>query len=185
MTHALVIGGTGMLANTSLWLASQGYHVSVIGRNPSKMESLISKAIDHSRITPVIVDYRDKSQLRKKLRETMEQNGQITLVVAWIHSDAEQALQTIVNEVSHQNDEKWKLFHVLGSSKNLSEMKATIRLLDSICYHQVQLGFVMESGYSRWLTNEEISQGVIDAIQNEKLLNTVGTVEPWEKRPFS
>ncbi len=33
MAHALVIGGTGMLADTTLWLVKNGYDVSVIGRN--------------------------------------------------------------------------------------------------------------------------------------------------------
>lgn len=31
MKHALVIGGSGMLAKVSLWLAENGYTVSVIG----------------------------------------------------------------------------------------------------------------------------------------------------------
>ncbi len=30
--HALVIGGTGMLADVSLWLVREGYYVSVIAR---------------------------------------------------------------------------------------------------------------------------------------------------------
>jgi hypothetical protein len=34
MRHALVIGGSGMLAGASLWLARQGREVTVIGRNP-------------------------------------------------------------------------------------------------------------------------------------------------------
>ena len=40
MAHALVIGGTGMLADTSLWLVNNGYHVSVIGRSAHRMEDL-------------------------------------------------------------------------------------------------------------------------------------------------
>ena len=33
MKHVLVVGGSGMLADVSLWLNNQGYHVSVIARN--------------------------------------------------------------------------------------------------------------------------------------------------------
>ena len=40
MAHALVIGGTGMLADTSCWLVNDGYHVSVIGRSVHRMEDL-------------------------------------------------------------------------------------------------------------------------------------------------
>lgn len=184
MTHALVIGGTGMLSNTSLWLVSKGYHVSVIGRNANRMECLIRKSIDKSLITPVLVDYSDVALLRRKLRGTIEQNGPIELVIAWIHSNAEGTLEIISREISNWNDGRWKLFHVLGSSKNLSEIKEKISVPDSTQYHQVQLGFIIENGHSRWLTNEEISQGVIESIQNDKFINTIGTIKPWGKRPL-
>lgn len=71
----------------------------------------------------------------------------------------------------------------LGSRANLTEVKGQIDKLDALQYHQVQLGFKIEDSHSRWLTNEEISQGVIDSIQHDRLLHTVGTMEPWEKRP--
>ncbi|WP_337019198.1 short-chain dehydrogenase [Oceanobacillus massiliensis] len=184
MIHALVIGGTGMLSNTSHWLVSKGYHVSVIGRKADRMEHLIRKSVDTSLITPVLVDYSDVALLKEKLRRTIERNGPIELVVAWIHSYADSALEIIAREISNENNGRWKLFHVLGSSKDLSEIKEGISLSNSIRYHQIQLGFVIENDHSRWLTNEEISQGVIDSIQIEKFINTIGTVKPWEKRPL-
>ncbi|MEA0553016.1 short-chain dehydrogenase [Lysinibacillus irui] len=184
MTHALVIGGTGMLANTSLWLVNNGYHVSVIGRNADRMERLLNKANNSSMITPLLVDYRDESLLLKKIRETMQQNGPIELVIAWIHSYADSTLERIASEISQWQGGSWKLFHVLGSRANLTEVKGQIDKLDALQYHQVQLGFKIEDSHSRWLTNEEISQGVIDSIQHDRLLHTVGTMEPWEKRPL-
>lgn len=184
MPHALVVGGTGMLSNTSLWLASKGYHVSVIGRNANRMESLIRKSIDKSLITPILVDYSDESQLKRKLRHVIDQNGPIELVVSWIHSYSDSALGIITKEISNWSEGAWTLFHVLGSSRNLSEIKREITLPDSCRYRQVQLGFIIENHHSRWLTNEEISQGVIDSIKNDKIINTIGTIEPWERRPL-
>lgn len=183
MTHVLVIGGTGMLANTSLWFVRKGYHVSVIGRNPNRMESLKSKAIDKSLITPVLVDYSDEALLKEKLRNTLEENGPITLVIAWIHSYAKNALEVVLREISNRSDGMWRIFHILGSGKNLGEIKGRISVPDSAQYYQVQLGFIIENGHSRWLTNDEISQGVIDSIQNDKFINTIGTIIPWDKRP--
>ncbi|PLR95056.1 short-chain dehydrogenase [Bacillus sp. T33-2] len=181
MNHALVIGGTGMLTNVSLWLASKKYHISVVGRNPGKMDRMISRAIDQSLITPLLVDYRDDNQLSEKLRFAIQNNGQPDLVVAWIHSNAEYALHTVIQAISNQN---FKLIHVLGSSANLKEMKTKINIPDGCQYHQVQLGFnIEENGLSRWLTHEEIANGVIDSIKSDKQLNIVGTVDPWKKRP--
>ncbi|WP_343781482.1 hypothetical protein [Virgibacillus salarius] len=50
-------------------------------------------------------------------------------------------------------------------------------------YRQIQLGFKVVSNYSRWLTNQEISQGVIEGIQKERntMLHIVGQVEPSDK----
>ena len=42
--YALVIGGTGMLTDVSLWLVREGYHISIVARNRERMERLISRA---------------------------------------------------------------------------------------------------------------------------------------------
>lgn len=185
MAHALVIGGTGMLSETSLWLVSKGYHVSVIGRNPNRMEKLIEKSLDKSLFTPVLVDYSDDNLLKKKLRYINEQNGEINLIIAWIHSYAKSALDIILREISNCNKVEWRLFHVLGSRMNLSDIKGELNIPPLCRYCQVQLGFIIEGENSRWLTNKEISQGVIESIKNDTLINIVGNIEPWEKRPLA
>jgi hypothetical protein len=45
------------------------------------------------------------------------------------------------------------------------------------------LGFKIEDNSSRWLTNDEISSGVIEAITNDEEEKIVGIVSPWDKRP--
>lgn len=48
----------------------------------------------------------------------------------------------------------------------------------------VKLGFIIEdNNSSRWLTNSEIAQGIIDAIEHEILEKHVGVFEPWNLRP--
>lgn len=42
MKNWLVIGGTGMLKDVSIWLLQQENHVTVIGRQQKKMQSLIN-----------------------------------------------------------------------------------------------------------------------------------------------
>jgi hypothetical protein len=182
MKHALVVGGTGMLSGVSLWLVENGYHVSVIARNPERMEKLIEKACSKNLVTPLFVNYTNNKELQEKVELTIQQNGSIDLVVAWIHSIAEDALPIIAEEVSKQMDE-WDLFHVLGSSSNIEEIKRKASTPDNCNYHRVQLGFVLEGAHSRWVTNREISEGVIEAIQTRKPLHTVGLLEPWELRP--
>ncbi|WEG14772.1 short-chain dehydrogenase [Pullulanibacillus sp. KACC 23026] len=180
MNHALVIGGTGMLADVSLWLVDQGYHVSVIGRSLNKMEKLLQRESEH--LSPLLVDYRDSKELHQKINETIQENGPINLVVAWIHSNAPNALSIISEELSLIGIE-WKLFHIVGSKAALEQIKQPTKIYKNGHYYQVQLGFVLEGNHSRWLTNEEIASGVKDAIKEEKPVYTVGVLEPHERRP--
>jgi hypothetical protein len=45
------------------------------------------------------------------------------------------------------------------------------------------LGFVVENGQSRWLTDAEISDGVGRALESDDPVTIVGTVTPWSARP--
>lgn len=182
MKHALVVGGTGMLSAVSLWLVDQGYHVSVIARNENRMEILGKQAASDRHITPLLVDYTNHDELQKKVLETINKNGAIDSVIAWIHSTAPHALQTIAKEVSNSNS-KWELFHVLGSSSDLPKIRRETTLPVNCSYKQIQLGFIIEDAHSRWLTNKEIYGGVIEAIMKGNNIHTIGQIAPWEKRP--
>ncbi|WP_281863352.1 SDR family NAD(P)-dependent oxidoreductase [Planomicrobium okeanokoites] len=179
MKHALVIGGTGMLAQASVWLSQNGYRVSVIGRNHEKMQRLIEK--NPEGIIPVPVDYRDSEKLAQQLAQIQQKNGPIQLVLAWIHSDGPDVIPCLIDSLPRDSD--WKLFHVNGSSSNLKEIKVQVSVPSHVHYYQIQLGFKLESGTSRWLTNDEISTGVIEAIRAVKAQYVVGTLSPWEKQP--
>ena len=182
MKHAVVVGGTGMLSGSSLWLLDNAYHVSIIARNANRMNRLIEKTSFQSRVTSVLVDYKNSDELKEKVDATIKQNGNIDLVVAWIHSIAKDAFGIITEAVSNNNRE-WELYHVLGSSSDIDLMKRKIPVPDNCLYHHVQLGFVMEDAHSRWLTHKEISDGVIEAIEQPERIHTIGQIEPWEKRP--
>lgn len=182
MKHALVVGGTGMLSDVSLWLIDNGYHVSIIARNPERMDNLTKKASSKDHVTPLLVNYTNGIELKEKIKHTINQNGSIDTVVAWIHSSAEDILPIIAGDVSNHKHE-WELFHVLSSSSNLEKIKSKVTLPDTCIYHQVQLGFIMEGVHSRWLTNQEISEGVKDAIKKKKKVITIGQIEPRENSP--
>ena len=171
MKHALVIGGSGMLAGTVLWLAEVGYHVSIIGRNAEKMSRLTEQA--PARLSAVLVDYRDDWRLKEALRSSIADHGDFDLVVAWIHSDAADALTCMLSALREGTD----LFHVLGSRANSSVLRKGLTIPQDVRYHQVQLGFQVVNGERRWLTHEEIARGVIEAIQGNKTYHVVGMNE--------
>lgn len=170
-----------MLAPVSVWLAKHGWHVSVIGRRMDGLADLHRK-IGKSNFTPIQADYRDMQVLRKKLLAVAAEHGAFDLVIAWIRTEAESSLSEIFKMNSNQNS-LWTFLHVLGSTKNLYKTRNSLKIPNGCFYHQVQLGFKIEGSTSRWLTNEEISEGVISALNNKSTLTIIGQTEPPDMRP--
>lgn len=176
--HALVIGGTGMLSDVSLWLVHQGYVVSVIGRSQSKHEKLKVKTSTPERIHSLRVDYRDQDSLEAEVRGAIKQFGPISVVVSWIPSLP--SLELISSIISETNVE-WKLHQVKGSRRYFEEDDLKV---PANCHHRsIYLGFVIEADESRWLTNEEISSGVIRSMEEDAQESIIGVLHPYEARP--
>lgn len=170
-----------MLSKTTRWLADHSYHVSVVARDSRKMERLINQSNQPSNITPLLVDYSNTLKLKCSIDSTIGKNGPIDLVIAWIHSYAEHALHTISQIVS-KDSEQWKLVHILGSSSDLEVVKNRVTIGENCSYHQVQLGFKIENSQSRWLTNDEIADGVIEMLKGEiPVAVVIGQMDPWEE----
>lgn len=186
--HALVVGGTGMLRRVPLYLAEHGYTISVIGRQMTRLKSLVEAAsTSPGAIVPVSLDYHNDGQLRAALEECIERHGPVRLAVCWIHSTAPNALR-VVGETLASSANSCRLFHVRGSAsanpaRSTSHRPTWLQGHPEIQYRQVILGFVVKDGKSRWLTHAEISDGVIAAIVEDAAYHIVGTVEPWSMRP--
>lgn len=178
LQHALVIGGTGMLAKATLWLSRNGYHVAVIGRSEQKMQPLLDQ--NPGQLTPVFVDYTNTKEFAAELVRLQHQYGPFQLIVAWIHASGDEVIPCLTGLIPASTP--CKLVHIIGSSSNLNHV-SNHDIPSHISYHQVQLGFKTEKGMSRWLTHEEISTGVINALQGNKSYQVIGTISPWEERP--
>ncbi|WP_374967065.1 hypothetical protein [Lysinibacillus sp. RS5] len=99
-------------------------------------EGLIIQTDLDSHITRLSVDYSNHDELQKKVHATINKNGGIDIVVAWIHSNAPNALKIIAKEVSISKSE-WELFHVLVSSSDLNRIKREVTMSTGCSYHQV------------------------------------------------
>ena len=176
--HALVIGGTGMLAEVSRWLADTSFTVSVIGRTSEKHRKLIGSAANPQSIDCLVVDYNDHPSLQRNIIQAINKNGPISLVISWTHSlEALEVVKTLLS----QQKKKWKLVQIKGSR---SYFEKDDSLFPTNCQHRtIYLGFIVEINQSRWLSNKEIAEGVIKNIKEDKVESIVGTLQPYEKRP--
>lgn len=173
-----------MLRGVSLYFASQGNSVSVVARNSRRLNTLVKEA---QRINSIAVDYRDETALQSKLADAVNVFASISLAVCWIHSIAPRA-SYVVAEMMNKGTSPCRYFDVTGSatvdpSTLNSQREADFRRFYHVEYRKIILGFVVENSVSRWLTNDEISVGVINAVELDAKTYIVGTVQPWSMRP--
>lgn len=186
--HALVIGGTGMLKEVSLQLLNEFDIVSVIARGTKGFEELKKAAgMNKNKLSFLRVDYNNYMEFTQVLTKSIRDNGAISLAISWVHSTAPLAAilaAKIINETSAGCD----FYELLGSiyadpkAKNL-DREESFEGFKNISYRKIILGFVADSGGSRWLSNSEISSGVLNAVHNNLPEKIVGAIEPWDKKP--
>jgi hypothetical protein len=153
--HALVVGGTGMLAGVCRTLAERGFDVSVVARGHERLEALRAE-----RITPVQVDYGDLGAFGAALSRAIEERGPIDLAICWIRSWQPEALHAVAGGLRA----KTPLLHVLGTTGTRAAELA------GVDYRVVRLG---RKG-DRWLTDEEIGKGVVEALDSDSTEFLVG-----------
>jgi hypothetical protein len=181
LKHDLVIGGSGMLAELVEALAHGGRRVSVIARGRERLQSLAAR---HPNIHPLPLDYYDDAALDAGLAAAVRDRGALQRCVAWMHDDSKARALRIARQVSAV------YCAVLGSASadparpaSLLEWQTLFQAPGLPKLRLAVLGFVIEGGRSRWLTNAEISAGVGRALDNEDSVTIVGTVTPWSARP--
>ncbi len=186
--HALVIGGTGMLSDLCLHLGRQYRIVSVVARGSEGLQSLKTRAgANNIKPNPIHVDYRDNTRLRALLDSAVHMYGPVSLCVSWIHSSAPQATR-IVAETINTGPDICRYYDLLSStaadpSKDPTRRNGKFTKLDFVSYHSIVLGFIVEDDNSRWLTHDEITEGIVRAIDCNARETVIGTVTPWERRP--
>jgi hypothetical protein len=159
--HALVVGGSGMLARLCRQLAREGWLVSVIGRDRAKL-TLVAAGLD--RIHGISADYEDLERFQAELAKAKRRLGPISLAVLWVRSWAPQSLLAAAAAVAPGG----RVVRVVGSSASdaSDEAAETLRCRLGSAYQEVRLGAVATAGGHRWLTDAEISEGVHKAIQS-------------------
>lgn len=178
--HILVVGGTGMLAGVVKALAGDGGRLSRLSRRASAY-ALPGRAFD--------CDYHDEAGFTAALDAAAAGQGPVDLAVAWFHTLKIAAPRRLAERVGTPGA-PGRLFQVLGSAvadparpDRLRTAAAVAEGLPTCRLRQVVLGFRVEPAGARWLTDAEISDGVLRAVREDLPVSVVGQVEPWAARP--
>jgi molybdopterin-guanine dinucleotide biosynthesis protein A len=153
--HAVVLGGTAMLAPATRALAARGHAVTSIARRPAGLGA---------GVVSVPLDYRDTEGLRALLVSATKSRGPLELALGWIHTDAPEAPAAIADGLAPGA----RLVQVFGTRVWPLE-----RVPVHVAYRQVLLGSVG----GRWLTHNEIATGVLSAIDRDCPIAAVGDRE--------
>ena len=171
MADLLCIGTTGMLAHCVRSLIARGHRIACIARTQASLDALARSVEGHDRdrLTTHASDYRDLEAFERVL-------GSIgftpAAAICWVHSPAEPVLDLVRGRFPSID-----LLRVVGSTTNVPVGAA------EPAERIVRLGFIIENNRSRWLSDEEVSRGVLDALVSGASESTVGTLEPWAQRP--
>jgi hypothetical protein len=177
-----------MLADVCVYLGRQNYYVSVVARGIDGLHQLrIRFGANGLRMNPIHVDYRDSNRFRALLEAAVYTYGYPDICISWIKSTAPLAT-SIAAEIANTGPGRCHYFDLRPSWTAAPDARPSQRpelfgKLKFVSYHEVVLGFILESHESRWLTNDDIASGVIEAVQRREKKFIVGTVFPWDKRP--
>ncbi|MDO8802220.1 hypothetical protein [Phenylobacterium sp.] len=171
VAHTLVVGGTGMLSGLCEALAGDGGRLSFLSRQACGPDGFAC-------------DYYDPAAFTAALDAAVARAGPINLAVAWFHTLKIEAPRLLAERV------EGRLFQVLGSAAadpshpwRLETAQRVAEDLPGCDLRQVVLGFKAEPTGSRWLTNNEISAGVLDAVRSDRPLTIIGQTKPWSAKP--
>ena len=183
--HALIIGGTGMLCRATVAIAKRSRQLTAVARTHASLNILASLLSDRTSDSYHSADWDQPEQFVSRLQRLTHEIGYPTFVLAWLHDIN---LGPRIAMAVSRPDRPCDFFQVLGSSGcspqgPATDMRSQVGAAANLRYFQVVLGFMHDAGATRWLTNDEISDGVLEAIRKRKTQHVVGTVEPWDQRP--
>lgn len=171
MSNVLVIGGTGMLSQACVELSGDADYLAVVARSEMRLSRLGDQVSESCNYFGVSSDWNNEKELEEKLAKL---NIEFDLVVAWIHDEVKGAHRAAAKFCNPRGD----YFDITShSGVNLDHVthvrkRELLELLPKLNYHRVVLG----SKNGRWLTNKEISKGVLEAVRLREDIYIAGEV---------
>ncbi|KAK9250335.1 hypothetical protein V1507DRAFT_438198 [Lipomyces tetrasporus] len=144
----LIVGGTGMLASATRWLVDRSERTVVASRRANQF------TCDDARFVPVSADWKHPSFV-SLVGEAIKEVGPIQQALLWLH-DPEVIIPSLLPLLGTA-----RVVLVLGSRQAQPAIP-----LDAARFTIVRLASVTTSSGRRWLTHDEISEGVIAALQD-------------------
>jgi hypothetical protein len=167
-----------MLRRASIAIAKSAQVFTAVARRSESLSALAQALGSPQKVAYYLaLDWNQPTEFLAALSRHVEQVGPPSFVLAWLHDIN---LGPHVARAVSEKGSHCELFQVLGSDAagptgRAAAVRREIEPHDHLGYHQIILGFVRESGRTRWLSDEEISTGTLEAISLDEPSHIVGT----------
>ncbi|GAB2987291.1 Rossmann-fold NAD(P)-binding domain-containing protein [Saccharothrix stipae] len=191
---ALVLGGTGMLKGCADELLAQGWQVVLPSRRPEGVLGSAARAalrgrghvphlsgVEGSKVA-VAADWARPAELAERVREVVDRPAD--LLVAWVHASYRDAVLSAVAPLLAPHA---PVVEVHDSGAIHAVRGVPDPALAGHPTQQVVLGFVRHGAGTRWLSHEEASVGVLEAVHRAldnrpPSVHQVGEIDTWVMR---
>lgn len=154
--RVLVIGGTGMLAGAVRHIARSAASLTLIARAPDRLAAEIGA---HA----VAMDWNDRASVAQALA-TVRGGGRAEVMISWIHSPGLWCLSAF-EELLRAGARSIRV-HGSAAGDPRRGIRTDPAPPPHVVRQDVVLGWVNAAQGRRWLTDEEISRGVIEAYED-------------------
>ncbi|WP_167855875.1 hypothetical protein [Natronospirillum operosum] len=155
-----------MLRAAAVELAARSKQFTSVARTRGSLSRLDDALRNRAQHHPLQLDWSNADDFLARIQQHVFGTEPPDLVVAWIHDD--QLTLRLALDLANSGV-AFRFFHIIGSA-TVNPAEIADSLLDefdppaNLDYHQVILGARQSGWRSRWLTDQEISAGVLGAI---------------------
>lgn len=167
-----------MLSACASVLVADGWHIVLPSRRYAPIPTLPSNG-SAGRALWVAADWSDPDSLAKRCRKAL--NGPVELLVSWVRREHRTALLSAVAPLLAPDA---PVVEVHGSAAYDPVTGYPDPVLADHPTQQLVLGFVAVGQTSRRLNHEEISEGVLDAVDRALAGKPPGVYQVGEPRPW-
>jgi len=148
---------------------THGHDVTILARDPDKLNALVKNYPEHKNSHVIAQDYTETDDFIASLRHA----GPFDIVICWMHSLARDSLSALL-ELLEAQSHRAQFYHIKGLSYKGLAKDALLKDKNNLDYAEIILGFKIEKGTQRWLTHTEIAQGVVDAVESGSAKSVIG-----------
>ena len=169
-----------MLRAVAVAIASRSRLVTSVARTRRSLDALdAALPAGAGRHLLLALDWSRPDEYLERIEKHLRAVGRPDLVVAWIHSD--HLALDLVGRLEAAGAE-CDVFHVVGSAHDdplrlADTLRAEVGPLAAVRYHQVVLGARRVARGRRWLSDEEITDGVLDAVARGAATSVIGDAQ--------